>query len=258
MTSSQHSAGEAGAGETAQAGARILSIDIGGTGVKAAILDADGEMLTERLRVETPRRCMPEALLKALAGLIEPLSNYDFISVGFPGVVRDGKIITAPNLGTDLLKGFDLGYALEKQFGKPVHVLNDADMQGYAAIEGKGVEMVVTLGTGFGTSLFFNGQLAPHLEIAHLTFRKGESFDQQLGEKARKKIGKKKWNRRVKSAIKVLRALANFDMLYVGGGNADQINFKLDPDVKIIPKEYGVKGGAWLWRKRQRAEQSRG
>lgn len=281
MTSLQHSAdqapeaqtseaqtGETQAGETgasegqsdphAYEGARILAVDIGGTGLKAAILDSDGEMLSERLRAETPHPCLPEVLLKALAELIEPLSNYDFVSVGFPGVVRNGKILTAPNLGTDVLKGFDLGYALEKQFGKPVQVFNDADMQGYAAIEGKGVEMVITLGTGFGTSLFFNGQLAPHLEIAHLPFRKGETFDEQLGEKARKKIGKKKWNRRVKLAIKTLRKLANFDKLYIGGGNADRINFELESDVKIIPKESGVRGGAWLWRKRQAVEESRG
>ncbi|MFP5260544.1 MAG: ROK family protein [Blastocatellia bacterium] len=250
-------AGESAAGGAPFAGARILAIDIGGTGLKAAILDPDGEMLTERVRVETPHPCLPEALLKALTELIEPLWDYDFVSVGFPGVVRDGKIVTAPNLGTDVLKGFDLGYALEKQFGKPVHVLNDADMQGYAAIEGKGVEMVVTLGTGFGTSLFFDGRLAPHLEIAHMPFRKGETFDEQLGDKARKKIGKKKWNRRVKCAIKMMRRLANFDRLYIGGGNADRINFELDPDVKIIPTDRGVRGGAWLWRRR-REEESRG
>jgi polyphosphate glucokinase len=261
MISPQYSEGDAPQAQAdgpAPAGSRILSIDIGGTGLKAAILDPEGEMLTERLRVETPHPCPPEALLKALIELVEPLWDYNFVSVGFPGVVRDGKIITAPNLGTDLLKGFDLEFALEKQFGKPVRVLNDADMQGYAAIEGTGVEMVVTLGTGFGTSLFFNGQIMPHLEIAHLPFDKGETFERRLGDRARKKVGKKRWNRRVKRAIKTLRRLANFDRLYIGGGNADRINFELDPDVKIIPKESGVRGGAWLWRKRRAAEETRG
>ena len=234
--------------------ARILSIDIGGTGLKAAILDSEGDMLTERLRVETPHPCKPEVLVKTLTELIEPLADYDFVSVGFPGIVRDGKIVTAPNLGTADLKGFDLKLALEKELGKPVQVLNDADMQGYAAIKGEGVEMVITLGTGFGSALFYNGQLAPHLEIAHLPFRKGDTFEEQLGDKARKKLGKKKWNRRVKSAIKTLRNLSNFDRLYIGGGNADKINFKLDPDVQIVPNEFGVRGGAWLWRKRQATE----
>ena len=230
--------------------ARILSIDIGGTGLKAAILGSEGDMLTERLRVETPHPCKPEVLVKTLTELIEPLADYDFVSVGFPGIVREGKIVTAPNLGTADLKGFDLKLALEKELGKPVQVLNDADMQGYAAIKGEGVEMVITLGTGFGSALFYNGQLAPHLEIAHLPFRKGDTFEEQLGDKARKKLGKKKWNRRVKRAIKTLRNLSNFDRLYIGGGNADKLEIKLDPDVQIVPNEFGVRGGAWLWRKR--------
>jgi polyphosphate glucokinase len=231
--------------------ARVLAIDIGGTGLKAAILNLDGDMLTERLRMETPHPVTPDVLLKALITLIEPFREYDMVSVGFPGVVRKGKIITAPNLGTEVLKGYDLGLALEKQLGKPVRVLNDADMQGFAAIEGKGIEMVITLGTGFGSALFLDGELAPHLEIAHLPFRDKKDYDQMLGDKARKKIGKKRWNRRVARAIKIMRGLTNFDKLYIGGGNASKIDFKLDPDVQTVPNEYGVKGGAWLWRKRE-------
>jgi polyphosphate glucokinase len=229
---------------------RVLAIDIGGSGLKAAILDIDGQMLTERLRVETPHPVTPDVLLKALVNLIEPLRDYDVVSVGFPGVVRKGKIITAPNLGTKVLQGYDLGLAIEKQLGKPVRVLNDADMQGFAAIEGRGVEMVITLGTGFGSALFLDGELGPHLEIAHIPFRNDKDYDSQLGNEARKKAGKKRWNRRVARAIKTLRILTNFDKLYIGGGNADKINFKLDPDVKIVSNEAGVKGGAWLWRNR--------
>jgi polyphosphate glucokinase len=251
MTSQQHNTDQAAAADklSASGDARILAIDIGGTGLKAAILSADGDMLTERLRIETPHPVTSEVLLKALVELIEPFRDYDFVSVGFPGVVNKGKIVTAPNLGTKELKGFDLGLSLEKQLGKPVRVLNDADMQGFAAVSGEGIEMVVTLGTGFGSALFLDGDLAPHLEIAHLPFRNDKTYDEQLGDKARKKIGKKKWNRRVARAIKTLRTLTNFDKLYIGGGNADKINFKLDPDVQIIPNECGVKGGAWLWRK---------
>lgn len=242
MTSQQHS--------TEHGEARILAIDIGGSGLKAALLNMEGEMLTERARIDTPHPVTPDVLLKALVTLTEPFSDYQMVSVGFPGVVRKGKILTAPNLGTKELKGYDLGLALEKQLGKPVRVLNDADMQGLAAISGEGIEMVITLGTGFGSALFLDGDLAPHLEIAHLPFRDSRTYDQQLGDKARKKIGKKKWNRRVARAIKTLRILTTFDKLYIGGGNADKISFKLDPDVQIISNEHGVKGGAWLWRKR--------
>ncbi|MEK6323844.1 MAG: ROK family protein [Acidobacteriota bacterium] len=228
----------------------ILAIDIGGTGLKAAILNNNGEMITERLRIETPHPCTPEGLADVLIKLVEPLAGFEYVSVGFPGVVRNGKIITAPNLGTEALQGFDLAGVLQERLGKPVRVINDADMQGYGAIEGKGLEMVITLGTGFGSALFMDGQLAPHLEIAHLPFRKDKTYDQQIGDKARKKVGKKTWNRRVKRAIDTLRVLTHFDKLYIGGGNADRINFKLEPDVKIISNEFGVRGGAWLWRKR--------
>jgi polyphosphate glucokinase len=230
--------------------ARILAIDIGGTGLKAALLNLEGEMLTERLRIDTPHPCKPDDLVNALVKLVEPLAGFDYVSVGFPGVVRAGKIITAPNLGTEELGGFDLATTLQERLGKPVRVINDADMQGFGAIEGKGLEMVITLGTGFGSALFMDGVLAPHLEIAHLPFRKNKDYDQQVGDKARKKIGKKAWNRRVRRAIETLRALTHFDKLYIGGGNAERINFEIDPDVKLISNECGVRGGAWLWRQR--------
>jgi polyphosphate glucokinase len=230
--------------------ARVLAIDIGGTGLKAALLNLEGEMLTERIRIETPHPCKPNDLVDALVRLVEPLAGFDYVSVGFPGVVRTGKIITAPNLGTEELGGFDLATTLQERLGKPVRVINDADMQGFGAIEGNGLEMVITLGTGFGSALFMDGVLAPHLEIAHLPFRKNKDYDQQIGDKTRKKVGKKVWNRRVRRAIDTLRALTHFDKLYIGGGNADRINFELGPDVKIISNECGVRGGAWLWRQR--------
>lgn len=250
MTTAKQKTEQAAGDQTRQTqDTHILAIDIGGTGLKAAILNIDGEMMTERHRVETPHPCPPDDLVSALVKLVEPLPGFDCVSVGFPGVVRNGKIITAPNLGTEELKGFDLAAALVERLGKPARVINDADMQGYGAVEGKGVEMVMTLGTGFGSALFMDGELAPHLEIAHLPFRDEKTYDQMLGDKARKKIGKKKWNRRVRRAIETLRVLTHFDKLYIGGGNADKIKFKLDQDVEIISNESGVRGGSRLWRK---------
>jgi polyphosphate glucokinase len=229
---------------------RILSIDIGGSGLKAALLNSEGQLLCERLRVETPQPITREDLINALTRLVEPLEGFDCVSVGFPGVVRNGKIITAPNLGTEELGGFDLADALRERLGTPVRVINDADMQGFGAISGEGLEMVITLGTGFGSALFMDGRLAPHLEIAHLPFRKGQDYDQVVGNKARKRIGKRRWNRRVQQAIETLRALTHFDTLYIGGGNAARIDFELTPDVKIISNEAGIKGGASLWKER--------
>jgi polyphosphate glucokinase len=250
MTTGQQATEEKLVQSEAPDSTRILAIDVGGSGLKAALLDGGGHMVTERLRIETPHLDKPEVLVDALAGLVEPLGTFDYVSVGFPGVVRKGKIITAPNLGTEELQGFDLAGALQERLGKPVRVINDADMQGYGAIEGKGVEMVITLGTGFGSALFMDGELAPHLEIAHLPFRKGKTYEQRTGDKARRKLGKKEWNREVRKAIAALRVLTHFDRLYIGGGNADKLKLKLDPDVQIVSNENGVRGGAKLWRER--------
>lgn len=229
-------------------GSCTLAIDIGGTGLKASVLDADGKMLHDRVRVETPVGEPPETIVEALAGLVAPLPAYDRVSVGFPGVVRNGKVRTAANLGHDTWIGFDLAKALEKRLGKPTRVVNDADMQGLAAVQGKGVELVVTLGTGFGTALYLDGRLAPHLELAHHPFRKGESYEEQLGNAGRKKVGTKKWNKRIVKAITTLRLLVHFDHLYIGGGNAKKIIFTPDSDVTIISNEAGIRGGVALWR----------
>ena len=232
-----------------------LAIDIGGTGLKTSILDGKGNMITERLRIPTPENCPPKLMLtklKELVAMIPPYApDYERISVGFPGVVRNGKIFTAHNLGTKPWVNFDLASALQKQFGKPCRVLNDADLQGLAAINkfgGKGVEMVITLGTGLGSSLFEDGKLLPHLEFAHHPFRHDETYEEQLGEVTLQDVGKKRWNKRVRIAIETLRTLINFNHLYIGGGNAENIKFKLPPDVSTIPNTLGMMGGIYLWK----------
>lgn len=229
---------------------KILAVDIGGSGLKAALVDRSGRMLTERARVKTPQPPKPAAVLKALDELVRPLgldASVVAVSVGFPGVVRKGRVLTAPNLGTGAWRGIDLASRLSARWKKPVRVLNDADMQGLGAARGEGIEVVVTLGTGFGSAILAAGRLGPHLEIAHHPFRKGESYDQQLGNAARKRIGNKKWNRRLAIAIDTIRALTNFDALYLGGGNAKHIALELPRDVHPITNDCGVRGGAKLW-----------
>lgn len=224
-----------------------LAIDVGGTGLKASVLDARGALAADRVRVKTPHPIDPELLVETLIALVQALPPFDRVSVGFPGVVRSGVIRTAPNLGTDAFRGFNLAEALEKRLGKPTRVLNDADMQGFAAIRGQGVEMVITLGTGFGTSLFLEGQLGPHLELAHHPFHKARTYEEELGDKARKKLGKKKWARRVVEAIDQLRKLTNFDHLYIGGGNSKKLGVKLPEDVSVVDNTAGILGGIKLW-----------
>ncbi len=226
---------------------RFLTIDVGGSGLKAAVVGRDGEVLEDRVRVETPHPCPPDVLLDHLLTLVEPLRPFDCVTVGFPGVVRDGVIVTAPNLGTEDLRGFDLASALSAGLDRPVGVANDAEIQGLAAIEGKGIEMVITLGTGFGTALFDGGRTLPNLELGHHPFHKGHTYEQRLGKKALKKAGRKKWNRRLERAIQTIQRLVYFDRLYLGGGNAKHVRLDLGPQTVIIPNTLGVKGGAAFW-----------
>ncbi|MHB1711695.1 MAG: ROK family protein [Acidimicrobiales bacterium] len=238
-----------------------VAVDIGGTGLKASVLDADGTMVADRVKVATTYPLPPDKLVATLAKLVAPLPKAGRASVGFPGMVRAGRVLSAPHFSTkhgpgsavdeDLFRlwsDFDLAAALANSFGMPTKVANDADIQGAAVVEGKGLEFVITLGTGFGTGLFYQGQLMPHLEIAHQPFRKGESYNDQLGEAARKKIGEAHWNRRVHRAIENMRALLFFDHLYIGGGNSRRVNRDLlDDDITIVDNSAGILGGIKLW-----------
>ena len=226
---------------------RTLAIDVGGSNIKASVLDRSGVYLADRVRVPTPVGSPPDGVVAAMVDLVGPLPAFERVSVGFPGVVRDGIVRTAPNLDHDGWQGFDLAGALTARLGKPARVLNDADMQGLGAIKGSGLEVVITLGTGFGTGLYLDGRLLPHLEIAHVQFRKGDTFDEHVGNAARKRAGDKKWNKRVQKAIVALRALTSFDHLYIGGGNAKHITFEPDPDVTIVGNSAGIAGGVAAW-----------
>jgi polyphosphate glucokinase len=227
---------------------RTLAIDIGGTGIKAAMLDVAGNIVGPRQRVATPAKPVaPEDLVRAIDQAAAPLGIFERVSVGFPGYVRDGRVLTAPNLGTEALAGFDLQSALAQHWGKPVRVLNDADVQGFGAIRGHGMEMVLTLGTGAGTAIFRDGEIMPHLELAHHPVSGQKTYDEYIGNAARRKKGRKAWNKRVAKVIGILREVVRFDHLYIGGGNAKDITFPLPPDVTIVPNTDGLTGGIRLW-----------
>jgi polyphosphate glucokinase len=225
---------------------RTLAIDIGGTGVKALVLDLHGEQITERARVETPRPATPDAILSAIAHIVPPLGAFDRISVGFPGVVVGGVTKTAPNLHDDW-QGFDLASALTRLLGKPARVLNDAGVQGYAAIEGKGVELVLTLGTGLGCALYNDGVYVPNLELAHHPFGNGKTYEEYVGKKALKSVGKKKWNKRVQKLIDQVLPIWNPRRLYLGGGNTKHLKIDLPENVAVVPNVAGLLGGIALW-----------
>ncbi|OFW15434.1 MAG: chromosome partitioning protein ParA [Acidobacteria bacterium RIFCSPLOWO2_12_FULL_67_14] len=231
-----------------RAGPRTLAIDVGGTGLKAAILDAEGRMVGDRVRVPTPARCPPSVLVRTLVALIAPLGAFDRVSVGFPGVVRDGIVRTAPNFGSARWQRFDLARALTRALKRPVRVLNDAEVQGLAAITGKGVELVITLGTGVGSALFRDGILMPHIELSQHPVRGGRTYNEYLGDRARKRVGTRKWNRRLRRVLGILETVFNYDRLHIGGGNAARIDFPLGRHARVVENTAGLLGGVALWR----------
>jgi polyphosphate glucokinase len=223
-----------------------LAIDIGGTGVKALVLDAAGTMVTERARVETPRPATPEAIVDAITDLVRPLGVFDRVSIGFPGVVIDGVVKTAPNLH-DTWADVPLANVITQKLGKPTRVLNDAGVQGFGVVKGKGVEMLLTLGTGMGCAVFLDGCYVPNLELAHHPFKKGMTYEDYVGAQALDQIGKKKWNKRVAKVIAQVLPIWNPNRLYLGGGNAKHIKFELPAGVEIVSNVAGLLGGLRLW-----------
>lgn len=229
------------------AGPYTLSFDVGGSNLKAGRLDAAGAMVGERARVPTPHPSPPGAVVELLVGMADGLRPFDRVSLGFPGVVRGGVVLTAPNLGTPAWRGFDLAGALRERLGAPVRMLNDATVQGLGVIAGRGLECVITLGTGFGFSLYDGGRLGPHLEMGQHIARGDKTYDQYVGAAALAKVGRKRWRRRVQRAIEQIAVLVNYDTLYIGGGNARLVDFELPPGVRLVSNKAGVTGGARLW-----------
>jgi polyphosphate glucokinase len=224
-----------------------LAIDVGGTGLKASVLSKDGTMAADRVKVATTYPVTPDEMVAQLTKLVQPLPESDRVSCGFPGMVRNGHILSAPHFVTKKGPGsevdkklvaawadFDMASALSASLGKPTKVANDADVQGAAVVKGGGLEVVM-----------------PHLEVAHQPFRKNQTYNDQLGEAARKKIGDHHWNKRVRAAITCLNGLFFFDHLYIGGGNGSRVDRDelgdLLEKITVVDNTAGILGGIKLW-----------
>jgi polyphosphate glucokinase len=233
---------------TKKEGLRTLAIDIGGTGLKALVLDEHGHPVTERQRVDTPRPATPQAVVEALVELVKPLIPFDRVSVGFPGVVVRGVTRTAPNLDGGW-KNFQLAASLERRLRHPTRVLNDAGVQGYGVIQGEDVELVITLGTGMGAALYHDGVYVPNLELAHHPFRKGKTYEEWVGARALEQVGKKKWNKRVQQVLEQIDPIWNPRRIYIGGGNAKHLRLDLPSHIRVTDNVAGLLGGIALWDK---------
>lgn len=237
-----------------------LCVDIGGSGVKGGTVGAEGALLAERVRIATTYPYPPDKLVADITAIAEQSPPAVRVSLGFPGMVRRGQVLSAPHFVTESGPGsrtvdelvrawsyFPLAQQVAGALSLPCRLGNDADVQGLAAVTGTGLELVITLGTGVGTALFLDGEPAPHLELAHHPLRKGKTYNEVLGDAARRKAGDNKWSKRVDAMVGVVHALTYYDTLYLGGGNAQRLTDKFTRRATIIDNADGILGGAKLW-----------
>lgn len=226
----------------------ILSVDVGGTSIKACILSPKGDSLSEYKKIATPKNSKPEVVIEVISQLVKELDQeFGKVSIGFPGYVKNGIVHTAPNLAKDKWIQIDLAQQISDLLNKPVRLINDADQAALGIVSGEGFEIVLTVGTGFGTALVYDGELFPHFELAHFPVSKTKDYDDYIGTKAFDKIGKKDWNDRLEQIIQTYKTVFNYDTLYIGGGNSKHITFQLDHNIKLVTNKDGIKGGAKLW-----------
>lgn len=241
-----------------------LSVDCGGLGIKASVLDNAGTMRIPPVRVPTPYPLSPQRLVQAIADLAHSLPKADRATVGIPGMIRHGVVVATPHyinvagprtrVDAELTRawqGFDMRQALTQALGLPTLVLNDAEVHGAGVVAGSGFEIVLTLGTGLGCAVFDGGVLAPHIELSHATVRRSTTYDEWIGEHQRRSLGDSFWSRRIRTMVDELRPVFLWDRLYLGGGNSrrikDSVIHKLADDVVIVPNEAGIIGGVRAW-----------
>ncbi len=225
---------------------KTLCIDIGGSGIKGMVLCPQGLPLVERYRLPTPRPANPAAVLDTVEQLAQTLGAFDRISVGFPGVVDQGVVRTGANLD-GAWAGMPLAQAISDLTGKPCRAANDADIQGYGAIEGQGVEMMITLGTGVGAAIFTDGRLVPNLELGHHPLAEDQSYEELLGQAALDRLGLEDWQGWLRRAIDTILPIWNPRVLYIGGGNARHLPGALPTTVQRVKNVAGILGGIRLW-----------
>ena len=224
-----------------------LAVDIGGSSIKILALNDQGAPVTETLSQPTPEPAAPEAVFALVRDMADTLPPHRRVSVGFPGVVKNGVAENAPNLGDELWRGVRLNERLTHLLQRPVRAVNDADLQGLGVVRGKGVELVVTLGTGMGAALFTDGVLVPNLELGHHPLRDGLTYEDLVRDSELKRIGPVEWTARVVHAVQQFEPLFNYDTLHLGGGNARHIQVELPENVRFFALTEALRGALKLW-----------
>jgi len=203
----------------------LFGIDVGGSGIKGAPVDTDtGELIEERVRIKTPKPATPEAIVETAVEVVSKAGWQGPVGCGFPAVVKSGVVQTAANIDKSAI-GFDLRGALEKELDTQVTVVNDGDAAGLAEMRwgaGKdqdGVVLMLTLGTGIGTSLFIGGRLMPNTELGHIEVR-GEDGEHRASDAARKRddLNWKEYAERLDEYLHKIEELLWPDLIVIGGG----------------------------------------
>jgi polyphosphate glucokinase len=203
----------------------VFGIDVGGSGIKGAPVDTEsGELLEERVRIKTPKPATPEAIVKTAVEVVREAGWQGPVGCGFPAVVKDGVVQTAANIDKAAI-GFDLREALQRELDRPVSVVNDADAAGLAEIrwgtgrDESGVVLMLTLGTGIGTSLFVGGRLVPNTEFGHIEVR-GKDAEHRAADSARKRddLSWKEYAGRLDEYLHRIEFLLWPDLIVIGGG----------------------------------------
>jgi polyphosphate glucokinase len=236
----------------------VFGIDVGGSGIKGAPVDTQtGELVAERIRVKTPRPATPEAIVATAVEVVRRSGWDGPVGCGFPAVVKDGVVRTAANIDEAAI-GFDLQGQLEQELGNPVRVINDADAAGLAEMRwgaGRGIEGVVlmlTLGTGIGTSLFVEGRLVPNTELGHIEIR-GKDAEHRASDSARKRddLSWREYAERLDEYLHRIEDLLWPDLIVIGGGiskKADKFLPHLTARTRVVPaqmlNEAGIAGAA--------------
>ncbi|MBA2282187.1 MAG: ROK family protein [Acidimicrobiia bacterium] len=206
---------------------RRFGVDIGGSGIKAAPVDLrSGTLIDERIRIETPSPATPDAVVDVVVELVERFGWNGPVGCAFPGVVKEGTVLTAVNLH-DEWRGVDADALLTERLGMDVHMLNDADAAGLAEVrygaakDRDGVVLLVTLGTGLGTALFVDGHLVPNTELGHIEMH-GQDAETLASERARIEgdLSWKKWAKLLDEFLGHMEAFVNPDLIVLGGGGA--------------------------------------
>jgi polyphosphate glucokinase len=248
----------------ADGGPLTACIDVGATSLKAGLVDPQGNLVGNRVKVRTTWPMTPQRLIEEIARLIVRLPNADRLALGFPGPIDDGVVVSGANLerrggpGTERAdelvvawRGFDLQRRLASTFELDARVANDADVAALSCADGKGLELTATFGSGFGSGLTLDGRLQPHLECSQLRWSRRETFDDVLGEHARKRDGEQKWHTRALGALELLAEVIAFDNLHLAGGNAPRIRRdqlgELAAVTSVSSSRPGILGGVHLF-----------